>query len=555
MAKTAKKKVSAKWKKLFKLIPGYDPIGTADPREHYFDEDDAQLKVEFIEACCKHVKGELADKPFLLEDWEKAIIGCLFGWKRTDGTRRYREMLLYVARKNGKTPLCACIILILLCCDGEPGAEIIGAASEYAQAAKVFQHAAGMVRKDDALSAKCRVYNGQAKSIVLKADPASVYAVVSSNEAARHGDNLHGGVIDELHTLKGSEFLDATRTAFGARRQPLLVMITTADFEREGSCCNKVHDHAKKVRDGVLADAEFLPAIFEADVKDDWKLESTWRKANPNLGVSISLDYLKRECQRAIEEPEYQATFQRLHCNIRTRRETVGIEMDKWDNCGGSISESDYLGRQCWGGLDLGSTSDLTALSLAFPNDNEGFDFLWWFWVPEERALRRQRQDRVPYLTWADQGLITLTDGDEVDYAHVRRDINVIGDSYGAQELAVDRLFQGAEMCQNLAADGFNVVAFGQGFMSMAGPSNEFRKLVNGGRLRHGDNPVATWMASNVQWATDPAGNIKPDKAKSGNKIDGIVASIMALGRAMERPRKTASIYETRGVLSLVDDE
>ncbi len=261
-------------------------------------------------------------------------------------------------------------------------------------------------------------------------------------------------------------------------------------------------------------------------------------------------EYLEHECWRALQSPTYENTFKRLHLNIRTEQDVRWLAMEKWDRCGGKLDPAALNGKPCWGGLDLGSTADLTSLCLPFPDEDDSYCALWWFWAPQENAAARERRDRVPYVTWARQGYLELTDGDETDYRIIRQRINEIGEQYAIQDLAVDRLFQGAELCQNLDDDGFSVVPFGQGFMSMAAPTAEFERRVNRGELRHGDNPVVRWMASNVSVRMDPAGNMKPDKQRSSERIDGIVAAVMALGRAMAR-NEHVSVYETRGVIGV----
>ncbi|MBL1219126.1 MAG: terminase large subunit [Planctomycetes bacterium] len=541
------------------LVPGYDPHAASG--ECVFDEQAARHALDFFSSCLTHVKGELAGQPFILEPWQEGIIANVFGWKRPDGTRRYREVFIYVGRKNGKTLIAGAICLYMLFCDGEPGAEIYCAAAERDQAALAFDVAKQMVLNEPVLAGACGIY---AKSIAIE-QAGSCFKAISADANTKHGYNSHCVVIDELHAQRTPELVDVLVTSTGARRQPLIIYITTADYDRP-SICNDRYDYACKVRDGVIDDPSFLPVIYEANRDDDWRDPDVWKKANPNLGVSISEEYLKRECRRAVDSPAYENTFKRLHLNIRTEQDVRWLSLAKWDTCGGAFDAESLANQPCWAGLDLGSTSDLTSLCLLFPiggvdkaedgNDDdsdaevEGYRALWWFWVPRENAEVRERRDRVPYLTWANQDYIELTPGDETDYRHIRKRVNEVGEQYQILEVAADRLFQGAQLCQDLADDGFEVVPFGQGFLSMAAPTQEFERLVNRGVLHHGDNPVVRWMASNVSVKIDPAGNMKPDKSRSAEKIDGIVAAIMALGRAIGReavPHK--SVYETRGIL------
>lgn len=531
-------------------VPGYDPWRNAG--NYWFDVKAAAKAIKFFHNELSHVKGAKARTGFILEPWQQAVVGNLFGWKDKDGWRRYRELFLYVGRKNGKTPLAAGIISYILFEDREPGAEIYGAAAKYSQAALLFVHVKGMITNNPRLAERCQIFKGQAKSVQLNGHPknvddVSVYAVISAEHSEGHGQNTSAAVIDELHLQPNRELLDSMMTAMASedRKQPLFICISTADFEREGSICNEKHDYAKMVRDGIIDNPTFLPVIYEADRKDDWTKESIWRKANPNLGVSVSLDYLRRECDRAQELPSYENTFKRLHLNIRTEQDIRWLSMESWQKCNAKIEEKVWEGKTVYAGLDIGATSDLTALCIVFHEKKIAYA-RWWFWTPKAKAREREKQDRVPYLTWSKQGFIKLTEGNETDYSVVRADINKIGEKYHIAEIAVDRLFQGAQLCQDLGRDGFEIINFGQGYLSMAAPTLELEKRVNRQEFRHGDNPVLNWMAANVSVEMDAAGNLKPSKRKSSDKIDGIVAAIMALGRATAADDPVISIYEQR---------
>lgn len=538
------------WTTLLKLLPGYDPY--ADAEAYVFESDAAREALDFFETRLHHVKGAKAREPFILEPWERSIIANLFGWFNLEtGLRRYREAFIFVARKNGKTPLAAGIILYLLFQDEEPGAEVYGAASEYKQASLVFEHARGMVQQNDDLRERSKIYAGQAKSIQLDESTGyATYRVVASDAYSAHGWNTHGAVIDELHTQPNRDLVDALLTSTGARREPLIVMITTSDFERPGSICNEKHDYAGKVRDGIIQDSTFLPAIYEADRDDDWTDVETWRKANPNLGVSKSMEYMERECRRAQEIPACENTFKRLDLNIRTEQDVRLIPMDKWDACHGKVDPSIDVPGQIWScsilshadranmlagelciaGLDLSSTQDIAAFVLLFPVCENAI--LPFFWVPCETARERSRRDRVPYDVWQKEAWIEETGGNVVDYDRIRAKINELGKIYDIREIAIDR-WNSTQLQTQLAEDGFEVTQFGQGFASMSAPCKEMLKLVLSGELAHGGNPVLRWMASNAAGEMDGAGNIKLSKKKSTEKIDGIVALVMALGRAM----------------------
>lgn len=531
-------------------IPGYDPYAQAG--DCVFDPDAAKRAIRFFETQLSHVKGAKARTPFLLERWQQAIIGNLFGWKRPNGLRRYREAFVFVPRKNGKSPLAAGIILYCLFEDGEPGAEIYGAASEYKQASLVFEHCRGMVLQNPALAARAKIYSGQAKAIQLESD-FSTYRVISRESGAAHGFNTHLYIVDEVHALPDSELVDVLETSTGARRQPLGVLITTSDYEREGSPANAKHTYACRVRDGIIEDSAFLPVIYEASIDDDWTDPAVWVKANPNLNVSVSLDYIRAACRKAQDSPRFENTFRRLHLNIRTAQDVRWLPMDRWDGCAGEpIDLVDYKGRACWCGLDLATSRDMTAFVIVFPEDDDTYTLVPIFWIPKDTALERERRDRVPYSVWVREGLIRTTTGDTADYATIRRDINQIVKDHklSVREIAADRLFQGDQLCHELAdQDGFNVIAHGQGFLSMAAPTKRFEELVLAGAIRHGGNAVLRWHASNVSVELDAAGNLKPSRKRSIEKIDGIVAAIMAVGRAVARVQKVSAYAQGRGML------
>lgn len=560
------KRVSAKWRKLLAQIPGYDPFAQAEGC--WFVPEAAQDALDFFPECLKHVEGALAGKPFNLEEWQKAIVANLFGWKRWDSAgrevRRYREVLIYVPRKSGKTPFAAGLGLLVFFCDDEPGQQGYIAAGEREQAGMLFRQMRGMIEQESELSSRCKLFGGnaaagQSKSIVRE-DDGSFLRVISADASTKHGGNTSLAIVDELHVQPNRDLIDVLRTSMSSenRKQPLLVYLTTADFSR-ASICNEVHDRACRVRDNALHDPAFLPVIYEASRDDDWKSIDTWRKANPNLGVSKSMDYMDRECRLAQENLAQLNTFLRLDLNVKTEQDARCIPMDAWDRCGQGVDDPaewrqrmrDVLrGKQCVGGLDLGSVSDLTAFVLLFGDGDDGFDVLPWFWAPADNAHKRQSRDGVPYLSWGHAGFIALTDGNETDYATVREDISDLGTAFGIQQIAADRLFQGAQICQDLIRDGFDVLAFGAGYESMAAPTRRFLELVNSGNLRHGNNPVLTWMAANA--ASEARGEImKFSKRKSTEKIDGIIATTMAIGIAMLSGQGETSMYSEYGNLTL----
>ena len=507
------------------------------------DERKADRAVQFIEHL-KHTKGTFAGKPFVLEAWQKKQIRDIFGTVKADGNRQYKNAYVEIARKNGKSEEAAAIALKLLFADDEMGAEIYGAAADTDQASIVFNVAVEMVRQAPGLMKRCKIIESTRRIIVPST--ASFYRVLSADHATKHGFNAHGIIFDELHTQPNSKLYDVLSTSGGTRSQPLLFAITTAGYDRN-SVCWHMHEHAKQILDGVIEDPSFYPVIYSLDEGDDWQDEKNWYKANPALGTFRKVEEMREYFERAKQMPIFQNTFRRLYLNQWTRQEDRWLDLSAWDACAGEIFVDDIEGEAAWAGLDLASTTDIAAFVVVVPN-GDGYDVLPYFFVPEERIHERATRDRVPYDVWERQGFIEATPGNVIDYRYVRKRINEIGQIYNIREIAFDR-WGATEIIQYLEEDGFTVVQFGQGFASMANPTRELLRLVLDKQLRHGGNPVLRWMADNVTVKQDPAGNVKPDKGNSTEKIDGIVALIMALDRALRA--EGGSVYDERGVLTL----
>ena len=511
---------------------------------YWFDREAAERAERFFAEHLQHVKGEWAGKPFVLARWQRdKIIRPLFGWKRADGTRRYRKAYIEIPRKAGKSTLAAGIALHLLFSDGEAGAEIYSAAADREQAAIVFELAQQMVEANPRLRERAEVFR---RSIVAP-KLASSYKVLSSDAFTKHGLNAHGIVFDELHVQPNRELWDVLTTSVGARRQPLVVAITTAGYDRE-SICWEQHEHARQVIEGIVRDDELLAVIYAADPEDDWTRVSTWRKAHPGIGVTLSKQFLRGECRLAKATPGYQNAFRRLYLNQWTQQETRYIPMERWDQLGEAVDAAELAGQACYGGLDLASTTDIAALVLMFPAVNGGSArALPFFWIPAENMRERVLRDRVPYDVWVREGLIEATEGNVIDYAAIRGKLLALKETYNIREIAFDR-WGATQLSQELDAAGLTVVPTGQGFASMSAPTKELLNLIMAGKLAHGGNPVLRWMADNMVVRQDPAGNVKPDKSKSTQRIDGMVALIMAIDRLSRQGGAKPSVYETRGV-------
>lgn len=519
-------------------------IMTQGTQDFYFDKKAADRAASFFERYLVHIKGKWAGEAFTLERWQKDdIIFPLFGCKRPDGSRQYRTCYIEIPRKNGKSSLCSGIALYLLYADNEASAEVYSAAADTKQAAIVFNVAKGMAMASKSLMSRGQIY----RNSIFIPRTASTYQVLSADAYTKHGLNAHGIIFDELHAQPNRELWDVLATSTGARTQPLTVAITTAGFDRN-SICWELHEYARRIKEGVISDDSFLPVIYAAEEHDDWRDPKIWHKANPNLGVSISEDYLKRECAKAENVPAYENTFRRLHLNQWTQQESRWIPMAAWEACGGQVIPEMLKGKPCYAGLDLSSTTDITALVLAFPVDG-AVKLLSYFWIPGDDLHDRANRDHVPYELWVKQGLINATAGNVIDYGFIVAKIAELRKQYALKEIAFDR-WGAAKIVQELTELGVAVVPFGQGFASMAGPSKELLRLVLSGKLHHGGNPVMRWMADNAVVKSDPAGNIKPDKSKSTQRIDGIVATVMALDRAM-RHGAGHSVYENRGITIL----
>ena len=523
-----------------------EDMETGPERGLYFDENAGQHVIDFF-GFLRHSKGKWANTVFELEPWQQFILWALFGWKRENGTRRFRVAYIEIPRKNGKSTLLAGIGLYLFFADGEQGAEVYTAATKRDQARITHGEATSMVKKSPALRRRIKIFRDNMHVLAT----ASKFEPLGADSDTADGLNISGAVVDELHAHKSRGMWDVIDTATGAREQPLIAAITTAGYDKH-TICYEQHEYSKKILDGIIEDDTHFAYIACVDDPEKWDEEIEWAKANPNLGVSVGIDDLRRKAKKAKEQPAALNAFKRLHLNIWTEAETLWLNLIKWDENATQTDFDDLIGRKCYGGLDLSSTIDITAFVLLFPRDDGGYDVLCFFWVPGESMIKREKKDRVPYPVWSDQGFIEKTDGDVVDYNAVRAKIIHLSELFDMQEIAYDR-WNSSQIVSDLLDDGADMVPLGQGFASMSAPSKELEKLVIGGDFHHGGNPVLRWMASNTVVQTDAAENIKPAKNKSVEKIDGVVSAIMALAMAMshEADDTPKTPYKKRGIISL----
>ena len=523
------------------------PSGESGDDSIWFDEAAARRACRFFQFL-KHSKGQWAGTTLQLEPWQLFAVWNLFGWRQTrDGMRRFRTAYLEVARKNGKTTWAAGIGLYLLDADGEPGAEVYTAATKRDQARIAHGEATRMVKASPLLRKRIRVF----KDNLHVERTASKFEPLGRDADSTDGLNVHGAIVDEVHAHRNRDLWDVLETAMGARRQPLVLGITTAGFDRN-SLCWELHEYTERVLDGSHRDDSWFGVIYAIEPDDDPFDERNWRKANPNLGVSVKLDDMRRLASKAQEMPSALNAFLRLRLNRWTQSVTRWMPIEAWGRCGGLVDPDGLRGRTCYGGLDLSSTTDVSALIWVFPPESEGdgFSVICRFFIPEDSMRERSRRDRVPYDVWVRQGLMTATPGNVIDYSYILAQIDEDAQKFDIAEIAFDR-WGATRIVQDLEEGGLSVAGFGQGFASMSPPMKELEKLVLSGAIRHGGNPVLTWMAGNLVAREDPAGNIKPDKQKSIEKIDGMVGLIMGLDRAIRRAGEGASVYEERGVLSV----
>ena len=513
-----------------------------------YDKSTADYAVAFIEAL-SHTKGTWAGKPFELIDWQERIIRDVFGILKPNGYRQFNTAYVEIPKKMGKSELAAAVALLLTCGDNEERAEVYGCAADRNQASIVFNVAADMVRMCPALAKRVKILDSTKRLIYQPTG--SIYQVLSADVSNKHGFNTHGVVFDELHTQPNRKLFDVmTKGSGDARMQPLYFLITTAG-DNQNSICWEVHQKALDIIDGRKNDPTFYPVIYGAALEDDWTDPKVWKKANPSLGITVSMDKVKAAFESARQNPAEENSFRQLRLNQWVKQAVRWMPMEKWDACAFAVDPESLRGRVCYGGLDLSSSTDITAFVLVFPplDEDDKYTVMPFFWIPEDNIDLRVRRDHVNYDVWEKQGFLKTTEGNVVHYGFIETFIEELGTKYNIREIAFDR-WGAVQMTQNLENLGFTVVPFGQGFKDMSPPTKELMKLTLEQKIAHGGHPILRWMMDNIYIRTDPAGNIKADKEKSTEKIDGAVATIMALDRAIRCGGGTgSSVYDERGLL------
>lgn len=513
--------------------------------------------IKFVEGYCCHHKGEWAGKPLLLEDWQKDALRQAFGWYRKDGLRRFRTLYLEVPRKNGKSEIAGAVGLYLVLGDGEPGAEVYSSATKKDQAKIVWGVAAAMVRRSRRLRKWVTPYKN---SLHIERNESS-FAPLGADSKTLDGLNPHGNIIDELHAHRDRSVWDVLDTAMGARRQPMTIAITTAGTFAPESIGWEMHDYACKVLENYFEDDGFFALIYAADEDDDHFSERTHRKANPNYGVSVKPEYLSAQSEKAKRQPSFLNEYLRLHLNVWTQNVTRWLSMTDWAECepGSDITharalvdarETSLMGQSCWAGVDLSSKLDLTALVLTFPKPDNVLDVVCRFWLPEETVKAYTRKGMRHYETWAREGWLTATPGSVIDYDFIRQQILQLSTKYHITQVAYDP-WSATQLATQLQGEGMTVVEMRQGFKTMSEPSKDLAARVAAHKVRHANNPVLRFCASNAVVVSDPAENIRPDKGNSRGRIDGVVALIMGLGRASSSPTTGRSYLETQEMVIL----
>lgn len=510
----------------------------------------------------RHTKGRFAGQRFDPAVWQVAyLIAPVLGWVHRSPDSGNWVRIITIAdfdmpRKNGKTTTAAGFGIYLTAADGEQGAQVLAAATTKDQARFVFDPICTIVNKSPGLKRHLRAL----KHRITHAASGSYFQPIANAGDAQHGADIHGAIVDELHLHKDMVLIEALETGTGSREQPLIIYITTADAGKRHTPYDEKRQLIEKLARGVLKRPTTYGVVFAAEkpeyekgklVKgDDPFAESTWRKSNPGYGISPTKRFMMEAAEKAKDSPAELASFLRLNLGIRTKQQTRYLDVEFWDANASIVVPENLKGRKCFGGLDLGATSDLCALLWVFPDGN-AFDILARCWAPEDSIEDLDKRTANAASVWVKQGWLTTTPGNVTDYDFIEAQINRDRDDFLVQEIAYDR-WNAQQIINNLSNDGAPMATMGQGFASMSAPTKDLQRMIKiGARLdengapanpviRHGGNPIMRWMVDNFAVAMDPAGNVKPDKANAGDKIDGVVALIMALSRAIaNQPQET----------------
>lgn len=503
-----------------------------------FDRRAAQHVIDYFPLFCCGVDGDFYGEPIVLDPGWQALLWILYGWKRKDakGRRRRRFKIAYSEMGAGslKSLILSGLCLYELHAFGERGAQVYSAATDKKTAKRIFNTAATMVKESDYLRGQLLVL----ADAICDLETSSKFEPVASEDQNLQGLRPSFVCIDELHAHANAGVWNAFYSRLGKTTQPLMFAITNSGDNRN-SVCYQQREYSEKVLNGIIPDDTWFAWICGLDAEDiedpsGWEDESKWPKSTPCWGTAVKLAEMREQATKAKGDPSSLNTFLRFRLCIWTTTYSMWMPMDKWDLCNLAIDREKLRGRRCYGGLDLSTTTDISAFVLLFEPTAEDprWHVLPFFFLPKDNIPFRCKRDRVPYDVWERQGLFELTEGNIIDYRFIRARILELAREFDIAQIAFDR-WNSTEIVTNLIDDGFEMVKIGQGFASMFAPTKRLLELVLTGELAHGANPVLRWMASNVIVQTDPAGNVKPDKSKSREKIDGIVALIMAITGVM----------------------
>lgn len=516
------------------MAPLVSTLDLKKPSTAWFDADAAKRAVSFF-SLLPHVKGRWAGQGFKLEPWQEEIVAALYGWKmEKGGPRLYRECYLEVPRKQGKSTMAAGIAGILLYADREPGAEVYSAAVDREQAGIVFGVLSAMVEASPELSKRSQVFR---RSIVVPKTKAS-YKVLSADVPSKHGLNASGYVVDEVHAHPNRELIDVIATSTGSREQPLGFLITTAGVHDETSIGWEKHHYTEQVASGIVEDPSFLGVIYAAEAEDDWTSEETWAKANPGLDVTVSREYLRRECEKAKAIPAYENTFKRLHLNLWTQQATRWISLDTWDASAGMVG--DMAGRECYIGLHLASTQGCVALVLLFPDGDGSYDVLPYFWIPEA-AAKRGGLENASWEQWAKEGFVTITPGRVTDFDAIQTKLSELARTHQIEEIGFNPQ-NAVQFTNDLEDMGLELREAVPTFGTLNAATKELERAVVDRKLRHAGNPVLRYMADSASVEINAEGNIKLSQKLSMGNISGLQALVQAMNCAIRNVESEPSI-------------
>jgi phage terminase large subunit-like protein len=512
---------------------------------HYFDERDPERFCEFGYEFGRHYQGDWAGRPFELQEWQyRDIVAPIYGWKLPDGRRCFFDAYIEIVKKMGKTTLGRIMAMYGLIADGEPGAVVGLVAVDRAQGGLLYDGIAATVRLVPELS--CLDVIESQKRIVHRATNSTLF-VLSADAPSKEGLNISTLIRDELHAWPRGTMFETLRYAGAARRQPLFVSITTAGIYDPTSIGWQQHEYARKVLDGTIVDLNFFSYICAADPADDWTSPDTWKKANPSLGVTVRFDELEAQCRAAQHSVGLENSFKRYRLNIWTQSTERWLPLSTFDaSAGHPIVEAEYEGRKFYGGIDLGSVSDLSVAALLFdcPHTPGAVDVVLRAFLPA--AALRDGKNAGLYQQWERDGWLTVTPGNITDEGMIVSALVADRQRFGCHSVAIDRLFQAMRLSADLAAQGLEVFPCGMGTLSLSPLVTELEKLILSKRFHHGGHPILRAAVDAVEMEIDSAGNRKPSRRDRGKKIDALIACLLGLDRKLrtvDTPAPSPSLY------------